>query len=97
VKKYSFKEKPETAILICSHLMKGADLHWVHHLPGEQFQWNLMCVEEHTLSDMVETTLLEAHNLFPEIGELADVPEDMHVSFKKGKNSGRWYDFHRSN
>ena len=56
-----------------------------------------MCVEEHELSDMVQMTLGEALKLFPEIGELGDIPKNMDVSFKKGKNSGTWYDFHRSN
>ena len=94
---FPFLESPESVVLVCSHLKDGAELHWVHHLPNEQYVWNFMCVEEHELSDMVQMTLGEALKLFPEIGELGDIPKNMDVSFKKGKNSGKWYDFHRSN
>ncbi len=93
---HPFQEKPETIVLVCCHLMNGSSLHWVHHLPDEQCVWNLMCAEEHKQSDMVEKTLAEAYRLFPEIKELSDVPKNMDVSFKKGKTSGKWYDFHRS-
>jgi len=96
MKDYNFQESPDTIVLICSHLKNGSELHWVHHLPNEKNVWNFMCTEEHKLSDMIQIKLLEACELFPEIKELADVPQSMDVSFKKGKNSGKWYDFHRS-
>ncbi|WP_148212496.1 hypothetical protein [Hahella chejuensis] len=93
---YPLKENADEGVLVCCHLMDGAELHWVHHLPEEQCVWAFMCAKEHERSDMVQKTLEEACRLFPEIGELADVPHDMDVSFKKGKNSGKWYDFYRS-
>jgi hypothetical protein len=95
MKDFPFRESPDTLVVICSHLSKGADLHWVHHVPGEEFIWQFMCNSEHERSNMMEKTLMEAYQRFPEIGELANTPPNMDVSFKKGKNSGKWYDFHR--
>jgi hypothetical protein len=96
MEKWPFKENPEALIVICKHLQGGAKLHWVHHVPKEEHVWQLTCAEEHQSSDMNKITLAEASKLFPEIIELADVPEDMSVSFKRGINSGKWYDFHHS-
>ena len=95
MKDFPFKENPDTPALVSSHLLNGDDLHWVHHVPGEDYIWQLMPVSEQTREDMIETTLMKAYQQFPEIGELADTPPNMNVSFKKGKNSGKWYDFHR--
>ncbi|OUS00608.1 hypothetical protein A9Q81_10275 [Gammaproteobacteria bacterium 42_54_T18] len=92
-----FEESPDTLVSVCLHLMGGSSLHWVHHLPEESCVWNFMCIDEHQRSDMVEITLARASQLFPEIKELAEVPQSMDVSFKKGKTSGKWYDFHRGN
>jgi len=97
MKNFPFQESPETVILVCSHLKTGAMLHWVHHLPDEPCIWHLMCAEDHQPSDMNQITLGEALKLFPEIEGLGEVPKNMDVSFKKGRHSGRWFDFHRSN
>jgi len=66
----------------------------VYQLPEEQCVWILLCNKEHEESDLTQSTFEEASLLFPEIKELLDVPKDMRVSFKRGKNSGKWYDFH---
>jgi len=89
-----FKELPESPVWICRHVIDGARLDWVHHVPEELYVWQLTCKDTYDLSDMVEITLAEASRLFLEIIELADVPQDMEVSFKKGITSGKWYDFH---
>ncbi len=91
---HPFQESPDALVSICRHLVNESSLHWVHHLPAEPCVWNLMCTDEHQRSDIVQITLAEAYRLFPEIKELADVPQNMEVSFKKGKTSGKWYDFH---
>lgn len=93
--KSSFKESPKTLVSICKHLLDGSPLHWVHHLPAEKDVWHLMCIEQHETTDMKKITLEEALGLFPEFNELSDIPQEMDVSFKRGKNSGKWYDFHR--
>ena len=92
---FPFKEDPDRIVSICTQLIEGSELHWVHYLPEEKFVWLFMCNLEHERSDMIETPLGEVYKLFPEIKDLADIPEDMDVSFKKAKNSGKWYDFHR--
>ncbi|SCW84383.1 hypothetical protein SAMN04487970_106524 [Paenibacillus tianmuensis] len=89
-----FKEHLDAPVLICQHLLDGADLFRVYHLPNEECNWQMICMDNHEKSDMVVTTLAKAYELYPEIGELLDVPDDMTVMFQKGKNSGKWYDFH---
>ncbi len=95
MKNSPFQENPESLVSVCNHVLNGCSLHWVHHLPEEKYLWHLMCIGEHKTSDMVQITLEEACRLFPEFQELGDVPPTMDVSFKRGKNSGKWYDFHR--
>jgi hypothetical protein len=93
---HPFQESPGTLVSVCHHLLNGSNLCWVYHLPGNvPCVWNLLCAGEHqNKSDLAQLTLAEASRLFPEIKELASVPQDMKVMFKKGNTSGKWYDFH---
>ena len=92
----SAKKRSEETVLICRHLLGGDQLHWVHHFPNEENTWSLMCGVEHQRSEMEEKSIVEVTKLFPEVNELMETPRDMDVSFKKGINSGKWYDFHRN-
>ena len=89
-----FKEYSDTPVSVCRHLLDGAALFRVYHLPEEKCVWHLVCESNHQTSDRVQITLAKAYELFPEIGELAGVPKNMKVMLQKGKNSGKWYDFH---
>jgi hypothetical protein len=81
-------------ILICRHLLEGADLFQVYRLPQESHKWQLICEGTHEKTDMIEISIAKSCELFPDFCELLDVPTDMMVMFQKGENSGKWYDFH---
>lgn len=90
----STKKNGNEPILVCQHLLNNAGLFQVYHLPNETYKWQMVCMGEHDRSHMTEITLAEACELFPEIEQLLDTPDDMEIMFQKGINSGRWYDFH---
>ena len=91
---HPFQEPADSLISVCSHLLDGAALRWVHHLPDEPGVWFLTCDDKlHEQSHITQITLEDASRMFPEIKELANIPRDKTVWFMRGYTSGNWVDF----
>lgn len=91
---FPFADGPDTPVLLCRHLLEGAPLFRVYHLPGEDPKWHLLCREsEHFLAEGVRSTLGETLRRFPEIAELAGIPADQRLMLQRGQVSGHWIDF----
>lgn len=93
-KSFPFQEAPNTPVFVCQHILNGASLFRVYHLPKEKTVWHMLCKEHHIEADQRESTLQAMLEICPEIAELSDMPQDTKVMLQRGVDSGKWYDFH---
>lgn len=85
----------QTPARCCKHLLNNAEQPFrVYHISNAAFVWQVICASSHEETDMQETTWEKLLEQFPQLVELKDIPAEMNVMMQRGKNSGKWYDFH---
>ena len=91
MQRFPFKEGPDARVFVCRHLLQqSAGLKKVYHFSTPEYQWNFVCdAETHVNEDLLESTLGEVLQLFPEAAEVADCPDN--VMMVKGESG--WYEF----
>lgn len=72
--KYPFEDAPNTAAIICCHIMKsGAQILYVSHNKDDGM-WQFLCGEAHTTDEARIIALQEVYDYDQSIGALCDMP-----------------------
>ncbi len=76
-------------------LLKGDILHGAYFMK-ELDCWALQGASPKTnnIDDYEKMTQKEVLQMYPELKDLFDLKLEKNCFFRKGKNSGKWYDFH---
>ena len=73
--KFSFVEKPDTAVITCSHILENKDpILFVSH-DEDDGMWQFLCGADHDISDARVISLKEVFLLDRTIGVLAKMPQ----------------------
>lgn len=80
LKKFPFKERPDTAVFSCCHVTEGTSpiLHVTHDEDGD---WQFLCGANHTLEEARLISLKSAYDIDSSIGQL--------VGLKPGQSADR--------
>ena len=67
-----FKERPDTAVFSCVHILNGEKpiLHVTHDSEGD---WQFLCGESHSVSEGAVLSLYEIYMTDNSVGQLADM------------------------
>ena len=81
---FAFKDAPETACIVCQHVLDGKNpITFISH-DKEDGMWQFLCSEDHILEDVRLISLAEAFKLDASIGQVADIPCGYAVERKDG-------------
>ena len=85
---FAFKDAPETACIVCQHVLDGKNpITFISH-DKEDGMWQFLCSEDHILEDVRLISLAEAFQIDETIGQAADLPRDFVMERTEPK--GRW-------
>ena len=71
---FAFKDAPETACIVCQHVLAGENpITFISH-DKEDGMWQFLCSEDHILEDVRLVSLAEAFQIDESIGQVADLP-----------------------
>lgn len=71
---FAFKDEPETACIVCQHVLGGKNpITFISH-DKEDGMWQFLCSEDHILEDVRLVSLAEAFQIDESIGQVADLP-----------------------
>ena len=85
---FAFKDAPETACIVCQHVLDGKNpITFISH-DKEDGMWQLLCSEDHILEDVRLISLAEAFQIDKSIGQAADLPCGFVMERTEAK--GRW-------
>ncbi|MDD5934413.1 MAG: hypothetical protein PUC65_02440 [Clostridiales bacterium] len=88
VMEFPFKDAPNTACLVCKHVLnKEKPILYVSH-DAEDGMWQFLCGEEHTEEDAKIVSLNSAYMLDKTVGQLADMPCGYYV--ERNRESKDW-------
>lgn len=76
-------------------LLKGEALRTVCFIKELEDGWVLQSASPKTnnIDEYVKMSEKDILQMFPELNELFDLIPEKNISFRKGVNSGKWYDF----
>ena len=81
---FAFKDAPNTACIVCQHVLAGQNLITFISRDEEDGMWQFLCSEDHTGEDARLISLAEAFKLDASIGQVADIPCGYAVERKDG-------------
>lgn len=85
---FAFKDAPETACIVCQHVLAGENpITFISH-DKEDGMWQFLCSEDHILEDVRLISLAEAFQIDESIGQVADLPRGFVTERTEAK--GRW-------
>jgi hypothetical protein len=85
---FAFKDAPETACIVCQHVLDGKNpITFISH-DKEDGMWQFLCSEDHILEDVRLISLAEAFQIDESIGQVADLPRGFVTERTEAK--GRW-------
>lgn len=85
---FAFKDAPETACIVCQHVLDGKNpITFISH-DKEDGMWQFLCSEDHILEDVRLISLAEACKLDESINQVADLPRGFVMERTEAK--GRW-------
>lgn len=85
---FAFKDAPETACIVCQHVLDGKNpITFISH-DKEDGMWQFLCSEDHILENVRLVSLAEAFQIDESIGQVADLPCGCVVERTEAK--GRW-------
>ena len=85
---FAFKDAPETACIVCQHVLDGKNpITFISH-DKEDGMWQFLCSEDHILEDVRLVSLAEAFQIDESIGQAADLPRGFVMERTEAK--GRW-------
>ena len=85
---FAFKDTPDTACIICQHVLDGKNpITFISH-DEEDGMWQFLCSEDHILEDVRLISLAEAFQIDGSIGQVADLPRGFVMERTEPK--GRW-------
>ena len=85
---FAFKDAPETACIVCQHVLGGKNpITFISH-DKEDGMWQFLCSEDHILEDVRLISLAEAFQIDGSIGQVADLPRGFVMERTEPK--GRW-------
>lgn len=85
---FAFKDAPDTACIVCQHVMDGKNpITFISH-DEEDGMWQFLCSEDHNLEDIRLISLAEACKLDESINQVADLPCGFVMERTEAK--GRW-------
>lgn len=85
---FAFKDAPDTACIICQHVLAGENpITFISH-DKEDGMWQFLCSEDHILEDVRLISLAEAFQIDESIGQVADLPRGFVMERTEPK--GRW-------
>lgn len=85
---FAFKNAPNTAWIVCQHVMDGKNPITLISHDKEDGMWQFLCSEDHTLEDVRLISLAEAFQIDESIGQVADLPRGFVMERTEAK--GRW-------
>ena len=85
---FAFKNAPNTAWIVCQHVMDGKNpITFISH-DKEDGMWQFLCSEDHILEDVRLISLAEAFQIDESINQVADLPRGFVMERTEAK--GRW-------
>ena len=85
---FAFKDAPDTACIICQHVLDRKNpITFISH-DEEDGMWQFLCSEDHILEDVRFVSLAEAFQIDESIGQVADLPRGFVMEWTEPK--GRW-------
>ena len=85
---FAFKDAPETACIVCQHVLDGKNpITFISH-DKEDGMWQFLCSEDHILEDVRLISLAEAFQIDESINQVADLPCGCVV--ERTEDKGRW-------
>ena len=85
---FAFKDAPETACIVCQHVLDGKNpITFISH-DKEDGMWQFLCSEDHILEDVRLISQAEAFQIDESIGQAADLPRGFVIERTEAK--GRW-------
>ena len=85
---FAFKDAPETACIVCQHVLDGKNpITFISH-DKEDGMWQFLCSEDHILEDVRLISQAEAFQIDESIGQVVDLPRGLVVERTEAK--GRW-------
>ncbi len=85
---FAFKDAPETACIVCQHVLDGKNpITFISH-DKEDRMWQFLCSEDHILEDVRLISQAEAFQIDESIGQVADLPRGFVIERTEAK--GRW-------
>ena len=88
---FAFKDEPETACIVCQHVLDGKNPITLISHDEEDGMWQFLCSEDHTLEDVRLISLAEACKLDESINQVADLPCGFVVERTEAKASWKVY------
>ncbi len=71
--RFPFSDRPDTAVIVCRHVLAGKPILHVSH-DADDGMWQFLCGQPHQTADARIISLKEACDLDPSIGALKDLP-----------------------
>lgn len=85
---FAFKDAPDTACIICQHVLdRKNSITFISH-DEEDGMWQFLCSEDHNLENVRLISLAEAFQIDGSIGQVADLPRGFVMERTEPK--GRW-------